>query len=159
MLTVFANYDGPNYIVIAKSLYDKEIIRWAFSQSIPLEYYPAHLPGYPLTIRFLDIFMPGTWSMLVATLLATIGAVFAFYFLVKKYNFSSNPLLLSIIFLFLPARWLVVRSVGSPEPLFIFAILASLYFFNDKRYCGLPFLALSLKLLKLPAYYCLFHIL
>jgi len=44
---------------------------------------------------------------------------------------SINPFWLSICFLFLPARWLVVRSVGSPEPLFIGCILASFYFFKS----------------------------
>ena len=131
MLTVFANYDGPNFIVIAKTLYDKELIRTSFSLPIPLEYYPAHLPGYPLLIRLLDFFMPGTWAMLFSTLITTILAVVFFYLFVKKFKLSKAPLWLSILFLFLPARWLVVRSVGSPEPLFIFALLASFYFFKS----------------------------
>jgi hypothetical protein len=131
MLTVFANYDGPNYIVIAKTLYNKELIRWAYSLPIPLEYYPAHFPGYPLLIKILDPFMPGTWAMLINTLITTILAVFFFYLLIKKFKLSRSPLWLSIVFLFLPARWLVVRSVGSPEPLFIFALLASFYFFKS----------------------------
>jgi len=131
MLTVFANYDGPNYIVIAKTLYQTEIIRWAYSLPIPLEYYPAHLPGYPLLIRMFDFFMPGTWAMLLSTLITTILAVLIFYLFVKKFKLTNSPLWLSILFLFLPARWLVVRSVGSSEPLFIFALLASFYFFKS----------------------------
>jgi len=131
MLTIFANYDGPNYIVIAKTLYQPEIIRRAYSLPIPLEYYPAHLPGYPLLIRILDILMPGTWAMLLSTLIATILAAAIFYLFIKKFKLSHSPLFLSILFLFLPARWLVVRSVGSAEPLFIFALLASFYFFKS----------------------------
>ena len=134
MLTVFANYDGPNYLIIAKTLYNKTQIASSFSLPIPLEYYPAHLPTYPLLIKLFDIFIPGTWAMLLVTLLATILAALMFYLFVKKFNFSSRPLFLSLLFLFLPARFLVVRSVGSPEPLFIFAILASVYFFKDKKY-------------------------
>ncbi len=131
MLTIFANYDGPNYIVIAKTLYNKELIRWAYSLPIPLEYYPAHLPGYPLLIRILDFFLPGTWAMLLSTLTTTILAVSIFFLFIKKFKLSNSPLWLSILFLFLPARWLVVHSVGSPEPLFIFALLASFYFFKS----------------------------
>ena len=131
MLTVFANYDGPNFIVIAKSLYNKELIRASFSLPIPLEYYPAHLPGYPLLIKFSDFFFPGTWAMLLSTLITAISAVLIFYLFVKKFKLTNSPVWLSIIFLFLPARWLVVRSVGSPEPLFIFALLASFYFFKS----------------------------
>lgn len=131
MLTVFANYDGPNYIIIAKTLYQPELIRRAYSLPIPLEYYPAHLPGYPLLIKLLDLFMLGTWAMLISTLITTILAVSFFYLLIKKFKLSKAPLWLSVLFLFLPARWLVVRSVGSPEPLFIFALLASFYFFKS----------------------------
>ena len=131
MLTVFANYDGPNFIVIAKTLYNKELIRASFSLPIPLEYYPAHLPGYPLLIKFSDFFFPGTWAMLLSTLITAILAVLTFYLFVKKFKLTNSPVWLSIIFLFLPARWLVVHSIGSPEPLFIFALLASFYFFKS----------------------------
>jgi len=131
MLTVFANYDGPNYIIIAKTLYDKAQIASTFSLPIPLEYYPAHLPAYPLLIKLFDSFLSGTWAMLLVTLFSTIFAAFFFYLLLKKFNLTTKPLWLAIIFLFLPARWLVVRSVGSPEPLFIAALLASFYFFKS----------------------------
>lgn len=131
MLTVFANYDGPNYIVIAKTLYNKGLIGANFSLPIPLEYYPAHLPSYPLVIKFFNFFIPGTWAMLFSTLVSSLAAVVIFYLFVKKFSLSSEPFWLAIVFLFLPARWLVVRSIGSPEPLFIFAILASFYFFKS----------------------------
>lgn len=75
--------------------------------------------------------MPGTWAMLLTTLMTTILAASIFYLFIKKFRLSKKPLWLSILFLFLPARWLVVRSVGSPEPLFIFSLLASFYFFKS----------------------------
>ncbi|MFZ5366011.1 MAG: hypothetical protein ACOZBZ_01840 [Patescibacteria group bacterium] len=133
MLSVFANYDGPNYIIVAKTLYNKTLIGTSFSLPLPLEYYPAHLPGYPLLIKFFNLFLPGTWAMLSVTLFTTILAVSMFYLFVKKFNLSTpaSSFFLSLLFLFLPARWLVVRSIGSPEPLFIFAILASFYFFKS----------------------------
>jgi hypothetical protein len=131
MLTVFKNYDGPNYLVVAKSWYDKNFISTSFSLPTPLEYYPAHLPGYPLTISFLNIFFPGPWAMLVSTLVFTLLSVTTFYLLLLKFRLSENPFWLSLVFLVLPARWVVVKAVGSPEPLFIFAILASFYFFKN----------------------------
>lgn len=134
MLTVFANYDGPNYLIIAKTLYNKTLISRMFSAPSPLEYYPAHLPGFPLLVKFTDYFFPGTWALLFSTLFTTVLAVVVFYLFIKKFHFSASPLFLSLVFLFLPARWLVVRNVGSAEPLFIFAILASFYFFRDRRY-------------------------
>lgn len=131
MLTVFKNYDGPNYIIIAKSWYDKIFISSHFSLPTPTEYYPAHLPGYPLTIAFLNLFLPGTWSMLVSTLIFNVLCAITFYLILLKFKLSENPFWLSLVFLVLPARWVVVKSVGSPEPLFIFALLASFYFFKS----------------------------
>ncbi len=131
MLTIFANYDGPNYIVIAKTLYDKAQIAKTFSLPTPLEYYPAHFPAYPLLVKLFGLLLPGTWSMLMVTLSTSFLAVFFFYLFVHKFGLTTNPLWLAIIFLFLPARWLVVRSVGSPEPLFIAMVLASFYFFKS----------------------------
>ena len=131
MLSVFANYDGPNYLVIAKTLYDKTLISTNFSLPTPTEYYPAHLPSYSLFIRFFNQFLPGPWAMLIVTILSTIFAVSFFYLLLTKFKLAQNPLWLSICFLFLPARWLAVRTIGSPEPLFIGSILASFYFFKS----------------------------
>ena len=131
VFTLFKNYDGPNYIIVAKSWYDKAFIGKSFSLPIPLEYYSAHLPGYPLTIAFLNVFFTGPWAMLISTLFATIAAAVSFYLLIYKFKLSENPLWLSLVFLVLPARWVAVKAVGSPEPLFIFAILASLYFFKS----------------------------
>lgn len=134
MLTVFANYDGPNYLVIAKTWYQKQLIGSSFSLPLPLEYYPSHFPAYPVVIRIFNFFLSGPWSMLVSTLATTVFASGMFYLFLKRFKLSSQPLWLTIIFLFLPARFLVVRSVGSPEPLFIGAILASFYFFKQKRW-------------------------
>lgn len=131
MQTVFKNYDGPNYIVITKSWYQKSFIAKTFSLPTPLEYYPAHLPGYPLSIAFFNLALPGPWAMLASSLFFTLLATVTFYLLVFKFRLSQNPFWLSLVFLFLPARWLAVKAVGSPEPLFIFATLASFYFFKS----------------------------
>jgi Gpi18-like mannosyltransferase len=131
MLTVFANYDGPNYLIVAKTMYHPSTIAHAFSQPLPLEYFPAHLPGYPLTVKLVDLLLPGPWSLLFVTVLTTLLAAITFYLLVARFKLSSQPIWLTTLFLFLPARWLVVRTVGSAEPLFIFATLASFYFFKN----------------------------
>lgn len=67
--------------------------------------------------------------MIFVSLLFTMLSAFAFYFLVRDFKLTSQPLFLSVIFLILPARWLIVHSVGSAEPVFIFFIISALYFF------------------------------
>ncbi len=144
MQKVMANYDGPNYIVIARCWYQKNCISQNFSLPLPLEYYPAHFPGYPMTIWLLDKILPATWAMLVSTLIFTLAATLMFYLLTKN-------LWLSTLFLFLPARWWIVRTVGSPEPLFIFALLSSIYFFKKKNYWLAGLFGALAQLTKTPA--------
>ena len=134
MVTIMKNFDGPYYIAIAKSFYNPQIIGSQFSFDLPQEYYAAHFPLYPLLIRIGATFLNYLWSMISITLVASALAAFTFYRLVKDFKFSKNPLWLTVLFLLFPARWLVVRSVGSPEPLFILMLLASFYFFKKQNY-------------------------
>lgn len=150
MKTIAANYDGPNYLIIARTWYRPELIRSTYSFDLPLEYYPAHFPGFPLTVWLADLVWNGTNALILATLLASLTATAVFYLFVKKYGLSANPFWLTIVFLFLPARWLAVRVVGAPEPLFITAILASFYFFKNKQYWLAGLLGAVAQLTKTP---------
>jgi Gpi18-like mannosyltransferase len=135
MQTVVSNYDGPLYIVVAKTLYNKEAILKNFSFDLPYEYYAAHFPLYPATIRVLSYLTGYVWATLLATLLAAVFAHVYFYRLAldmtKKEHYA---IWLTMIFAVLPARWLIVRSVGSPEPLFVGAIIACLFHARKKQY-------------------------
>lgn len=134
METLFANFDGPNYLIVAKSWYDKAFIGKTFSIPLPLEYYPAHLPLYPFLVSIFDLVMPGTWAMLIVTLIGSLLMYVMFYIYVKEAVNEKAAKWLSLAFLILPARLLAVRSIGSPEPWFIFFILASIYFFRKEKY-------------------------
>lgn len=135
MQTVASNYDGPLYIAVAKSMYQKDIIQSSFSFTLPYEYYAAHFPLYPVLIRALAQVTGYVWGMLGVVLLTSIGAHIFFFLFAREYTKSDNEALwLTFIFGFLPARWLIVRSVGSPEPLFLMSIIASLYFFKKEKY-------------------------
>ncbi len=134
MATIMKNFDGLYYVVIAKSLYRPEIIEGLFSFPLPASYYAAHFPLYPLLIKLFAPLFGYLWSMLSVNLIASVLAAIVFYLFVKEFKYSKSPLWLTFLFLFLPARWLVVRLVGSPEPLFLLLILASFYFFKKKNY-------------------------
>lgn len=124
--TIYRNFDGIEYITIAKTFYDPQKIS-QIPLSLPTSYYASHFPGYAIIINF---FAPLGYlkSMLFVSLLSTVLAGWAFYFLTRDFKLSSHPLFLSFIFLILPARWLVVHSVGSSEPTFILFIILALYF-------------------------------
>lgn len=126
--TIYRNFDGLEYIVIAKTFYDPSLIA-GIPQALPSNYFASHFPGFPLLITIFAPVLGYLKSMLLVTLFFTILSAIAFYFLVKDFKLSSNPLFLTLVFLVLPARWLIVRSVGSPEPIFIFFVIISFYFF------------------------------
>jgi Gpi18-like mannosyltransferase len=134
MATIMKNFDGLYYVVLAKSFYQPEIINKLFSFPLPATYYAAHFPFYPLLIRLFSPIFGYLWSMLSITVIASALAAVVFYLFVKEFKYSKSALWLTFVFLLFPARWLVVRSVGSPEPLFILLILASFYFFKKKNY-------------------------
>jgi len=138
---IYRNFDGPLYIISAKTFYNKEAIEnMGLELALPAKYFAAHLPLYPFLIRiFADLFklvgitLPYFKSMIFVNLISTIFLILFFYFLIKNFKLSQRPLTLSFIFLFTP-KFLVVRSIGAPESLFLLLILLSIYFFEKQRY-------------------------
>lgn len=126
--TIYRNFDGLEYIIIAKTFYNPAAIA-ALQQPLPANYFPSHFPGYAILITIFAPILGYLKSMIFVTLISTVLSVLTFYLLVKEFKLSNHPLLLSFIFLILPARWVIVHSVGSSEPLFIFFILLSIYGF------------------------------
>lgn len=134
MPTVYQNYDGPFYIAVARSWYDKQILGANYSFPVPLEYYPAHFPGYPLLINLgAGLGLNRMQSMLTVTILTTIIGAISIYYIFNKLKWG-NPLWIAIAWLFLWPRMWGVRVVGSPEPLFITVIIWSLFEWTQKRY-------------------------
>src|SRR3989344_59429 len=126
--TIYRNFDGLEYVIIAKTFYDPLSIS-ALPQFLPANYFASHFPGYALLIAVFSPILGYLKSMLFVSVLSTILASLVFYFLVKDFKLSNHPLFLSFLFLIFPARWLVVHSVGSSEPTFILFIIAAIYFF------------------------------
>lgn len=134
LATIVANYDGPLYLVVAKTFYNKAQISANYQFPLPTEYYTSHFPLFPLLIRLVGIVTNYPYSMLVVTLLSSILSLYFFHKLISQFADKKNALFLTLLFAVFPARWLVVRSVGSPDPLFIAACMASLYYFKSKKY-------------------------
>ncbi|HJX59038.1 MAG TPA: hypothetical protein VJ481_00575 [Patescibacteria group bacterium] len=133
MATIVANYDGPLYLVTAKSFYNPEIIK-SFEFSLPVQYYAAHFPLFPLLIKLFAAPFGFPYAMLGITIASSFLVVYFFYKFIKEYVNDKNAIWLTLVFSVLPARFLIVRSVGSPEPLFVAAIIASLYYFRREKF-------------------------
>lgn len=135
MQTIVSNYDGPLYLVVAKTLYNIVSIKQNYQFPLPVEYYAAHFPLFPLLIKLVgEIIKNYPYAMLLVTLASSFLALYFFNKLVKKYLSNENSLWLTLVFSIFPARFLIVRSIGSPEPLFLASIIASIYYFDKKNY-------------------------
>ena len=143
-LDIYKHYDGPLYVIPAKTFYNPSAIeKLHLEMKLPDKYFAAHLPLYPVLIRTVKELIQLTGlrvnglgylkSMIGVNILATIGLVLFFYYLLNKFKLTKKPMILVLIMLFLP-RFLVVRSVGAPESLFILLILASLFFFEKNKF-------------------------
>lgn len=133
MATIVANYDGPLYIVVAKSFYNPDQIK-NFAFNLPVQYYAAHFPLFPILIKIFSSILGYPYSMLFVTVSSSVLALIFFYKFICLYVEKKDVLWISFVFSIFPARWLIIRSVGSPEPLFIALIIASIYFFKKEKY-------------------------
>ena len=133
MATVVANYDGPLYIVVAKTLYNSDLIN-TFGFNLPSNYYAAHFPLFPLLIKAFAGFFGFPYSMLFVTVATSVLAIYLFHKLALEFVETKDAMWLTFIFSIFPARWLIVRSIGSPEPLFVAAIIGSIYYFRKEKY-------------------------
>lgn len=147
---LWQNYDGPNYLIVEKTWYDKQKITNEFSVTEPAEYFPAHFPVYPAIIDVLNNFLKGPTAMLLATLLGSVLCFLMFYQYLKEFKLSENPLWLTLAFMILPARWVALRAIGSPEPWFIFFLIASIYFFKKEKFWAAGLLGALATLTKSP---------
>lgn len=150
LATIVANYDGPLYLVVAKTLYNKVAIEGNFQFPLQTEYYAAHFPLFPILIRLFSLLTNYPYAMLIVSLLSSILAVYFFQKLISDYADKKDVLFLTFLFSIFPARWLIVRSVGSADPLFVAAIIASVYYFKHKKYLFAGLWGLVAQLTKSP---------
>jgi hypothetical protein len=148
--TVFSNYDGPNYMVITKCGYDKSCIAHNFSLPLPLEYYPAHLPGFPLIIKYFSYYTNTPKAMLLATLFGSVFLTLVSFQFFKLFLGPRSSFYLSMLMIFFPGRLLVLRLIGAPETWFIALTLLSIILYKRQRYFFSAFIAALSMTLKSP---------
>lgn len=134
MATIVANYDGPLYLVVAKTFYNQNLIKDNFQFPLSTEYYAAHFPLFPALIKIFSYILGFPYAMLAVTVGSTVLCLYFFNKLAREYLDEKEALFLTFAFSIFPARFLIVRSIGSPEPLFLAGIIASVFYFAKKKY-------------------------
>lgn len=131
---IYRNWDGPGYLVVAKTLYNVDLINkinpFPF---LAASHYAFQFPGYPLVIRFFS-FIGWNESMIFSSQLFALLFSIALYFLVKEVNPKANALVVAILSIFYTPRWFIVSHVGSTEPQMMFFITLFMILFLRKKY-------------------------
>lgn len=131
MQQIFANWDGPNYVLNAITLYDPtEIAKRAFLAR-PNEYYAAHFPAYSILIRFFSPVLSYFWSAIVVQILTGIALNIVFYEWIKPH--TKHPLWLTFAFTVFPPRYLILRAVIAPELLLVMCVIGVLHFWQKEK--------------------------
>lgn len=149
MRQIYANWDGPNYILNAITLYDPlEIAKRAFLQR-PNEYYAAHFPLYSLLIRSIAPLFGYFLSGLVVQLIS--GSILNLAFYAWIHPHSKHPLWLTLAFTIFPPRYWVLRTVVAPELLIVACVIIALHAWHRERPVLSGIAALCAVLLKFQA--------
>jgi len=132
MTEVYRFWDGPDYLTVARTLYDVRPDNPLLAYVHTTTYFLVHLPVYPLLVRAFSFvgYLP---ALLLVSVLATCVATILFYRLCRDVWNLASPAFLTLVFLFLPPRWLLYRSTGSTEAVYIALTLAAIFFFEQSR--------------------------
>lgn len=149
MQQIYKNWDGPNFVLNAITGYDPiQIAKHTFAPK-PYEYYANHFPLYSWLISLLGPVIGYFQSALVVNICSNLLMNVVFYKWISKY--SPYPLWLTFIFTVFPPRYLIVRSVISPEMLLIALILAALWKWERRLYLRAALLSFCAVLTKFQA--------
>ena len=86
-LQVYKNFDGPLYIIPAKTLYQFNLLeKLAPYISLPANYFAAHLPLYPLLIRLFAPLFGYLKSMIAVMSVPSIEVIVPSVMKVKTYH-------------------------------------------------------------------------
>lgn len=131
---ILRNWDGPSYVVVAKSFYDLLLIeKIKFVNNLPSTYFFTHFPLYPLSIKFLSYLINNLfYSGLIINLIFGFLLNIVFYYFIK--DKTKSPLFLTLAFTIFPPRFWVTRSIIAPECLMVLLILSSMILFEKKKF-------------------------
>ncbi len=133
MAAVYRFWDGPNYLTVARTLYDVRPDNPLLAYVYRPTYFLTHLPLYPLLVRAFS-WLGYQPALLVVSVGATTVAALFFYRLARDVWRLPSPAFLTLVMLFLPPRWLLYRSTGATEGLYLALALASFRYFERERY-------------------------
>jgi Gpi18-like mannosyltransferase len=130
---LYQSWDGPAYVVVARSFYNLSAISQANTVGLPAYYFANYFPLYPLFIWLFSFI--GYWrSSLFVSQLFTLFFLVTMYFLFKTVYPNKKLNWVVFPFLLFPARWFSITHIGSSEPLFLFFVALFTIFLVKEKY-------------------------
>ncbi|OHT02604.1 hypothetical protein TRFO_07016 [Tritrichomonas foetus] len=136
-ISPLAYWDGPNYVYVAKTLYNiPENNPWKREFNYPAYYFACHLPGFPIIIKLFAFLTFNCYWLgdIIAIIFCSFLSLYVFRRLLIVYDCVNDPKWTCLIFLCIPLRNCLYRLVGASEPLFISLCYLALIFYKiDKK--------------------------
>jgi hypothetical protein len=121
------HFDGPNYMVVAKTLYRPTAVNPLPGYVSTPRYFAVHLPFYPLAVRAAAALAGYPAGLLLATALFGAASAAAWAAYQRAAAPAVAPLAGLLLFLCVPPRHLLYRSIGATEaPMALLVVLAAL---------------------------------
>lgn len=124
---VARHFDGPNYLVVAKTLYRPTTVNPMPGYVSTPRRFAVHLPVYPLAIRAIAPLAGWQNALFLATALFGMASAAAFVLWAADAAPEVPWLLLLGLFLLLPPRSFLYRALGGTEAPMAFFILIALW--------------------------------
>ena len=121
------HFDGPNYLVVAKTLYRPTAVNPMPGYIGNPSYFAVHLPAYPLAVRALVPLAGWPNALLLATALFGMASAVAFVLWISDAAPDVPWLPLLLVFLLLPPRSFLYRALGATEAPMAFFVLIALW--------------------------------
>ena len=132
-IPIYRNWDGPAYVIVAKTLYNINLIHQVNTVGLMPADYSQQFPLYPLFIRMFS-FLGYKQSMIFTSQFFSLLFIFTFYLLLRIVNPKANTLMISLLLIFYTPRWFIVSHVGSSEPIFMFFATLFLLLFMKNHF-------------------------
>jgi hypothetical protein len=127
------HFDAPNYLVVAKTLYVPTTSNPLPGYALGPKYFTAHTPLFPIMIRACSLGIGYARGLALATVLLALGSAAMFAAWAREATPEIPSVIAILVFLLLPARMFLYRSLGASEALMSLCVLAAAYAWRRGR--------------------------
>ena len=127
------HFDAPNYLVVAKTFYAPMATNPLPGYALSPKYFTAHTPLFPAVIRACALVLGYPRGLALATLLLALASAAMFAAWAREAAPEVPTAIAVLVFLLLPARMFLYRSLGATEALMSLCVLGAAFAWRRGR--------------------------